>query len=134
MWGATALRPASGAMQQVDIERDIRPVATGALCAMSWADPFENLALFLAGQGVKNRPELVTNFPRPQAILGDEHDLVFAMPLRVGQALVTTLVHRKFPVGWAHQATEREHARRPERSKLCGLHPSNRWLTFSDFS
>src|SRR6516164_9210259 len=48
--------------------------------------PFVNLALFLPGQRVENRPEVRTEF-RKQHLpppLGDKHHMVFAVPLRMG--------------------------------------------------
>jgi len=48
--------------------------------------PFENLALLLPSQGMKNLPELTPHFPKqdlPPALRDEDH-MVFAVPLRVG--------------------------------------------------
>ena len=54
---------------------------------------FNDLAFFLPGQFVQDRAKLLANFPieRLAAIFGDENDVIFAIPLRVGQALLSTV-------------------------------------------
>jgi len=47
---------------------------------------FENLALLLSSQGMRNLPELTPHFPKqdlPPALRDEDH-MVFAVPLRVG--------------------------------------------------
>jgi len=54
---------------------------------------FKDLAFFLLSQFVKDQAKLLANFPieRLAAIFGDENNMIFAIPLRVGQALVSTV-------------------------------------------
>lgn len=54
---------------------------------------FNDLAFFLPGQCVKDRAKLPVYFPIKSlaAIFGDENNMIFAIPLRVGQALVSTV-------------------------------------------
>jgi hypothetical protein len=54
---------------------------------------FNDLAFFLPGQLVKDWAKLPAYFPikRLAAIFGDENNMIFAIPLRVGQALVSTV-------------------------------------------
>jgi hypothetical protein len=54
---------------------------------------FNDLAFFLPGQFVKDLAKLPAYFPikRLAAIFEDENNMIFAIPLRVGQALVSTV-------------------------------------------
>jgi len=56
---------------------------------------FQDLALFLTCQFVEDRPELLSDLPKQllASPFGHAHDMVFAIPLGVGQALVI-LVHQ----------------------------------------
>src|SRR5439155_27141426 len=63
--------------------------------------PFENLALLLPSQGMKNLPELTPHFPKqdlPPALRDEDH-MVFAVPLRVGSALIKVR-HDILLFGW----------------------------------
>jgi hypothetical protein len=48
--------------------------------------PFENLAFFLLGQAVEHRTQLLADVPKNRfpPPLGHKHDMVLAVPLRVG--------------------------------------------------
>jgi len=50
---------------------------------------FDNLALFLPRQLMKYRTQVFANIPKHRlaASFGNEHNMVLAIPLRVGQAL-----------------------------------------------
>src|SRR5262249_9571712 len=52
---------------------------------------FNDLALFLFRQFMKDLAEMFTNLPIQHlaAIFGDKNNMVFAIPLRMGQALVS---------------------------------------------
>ena len=68
---------------------------------------FNDLAFFLPGQFVKDRAKLPAYFPikRLAAIFGDENNMIFAIPLRVGQAFGKYCPFCS-PSGVPHQATE----------------------------
>jgi hypothetical protein len=91
---------------------------------------FQELTLLLQRQFVKGRAACSANLSieRLAATLGNKHEVRLAIPLRVGQAVVS-LAQLKSPLGCAHQATEGDLTELPERSKLFWSHWSNQRLT-----
>ena len=63
---------------------------------------FDDLTFFLLRQFGQNWPQLFTHLPiqHRAAICGDKDYVVFALPLRVGQALIIVLVHKGSLSGW----------------------------------
>jgi hypothetical protein len=92
--------------------------------------PFDNATFFLSRQLMKNWTQCFTNSSKEclATILRNENDMIFAIPLRMGQAVVSSR-HIDFPLMMTiHQATQENDML--ERSKLFKSHWSNQWLTF----
>jgi len=89
--------------------------------------PVRRAALFLAGQLVEAGPHVFPKFPRQHlpAPLGDEHEVMLAIPLGMGQALIRTQSLLQVSLSSSH----RRRILLQERSKLFESHGSNQWIT-----
>ena len=96
---------------------------------------FNALALFLFRQLVQNRPQLPTNLPvqRLAAIFRDKYHLVFAIPLRVGQALVITFPENS-PLHWLIKPPEASLLDSRNAQSLSGRTSRTGGLPFCHFS